>query len=70
MVFYFHGASDSLNHFTQKFFRKRHQVIVVAVGPVEFAGREFRVVGKVDAFVSKLLTNFVYAVETTDDKLL
>jgi len=62
VVFYFHGAGNSLNHFTQQFFCKRHQVIIVTVSPVEFASRKFRVVCKVDTFVSKLFTNFVNAV--------
>ncbi len=69
MVFNFHGAGDSLHHFTQKFFCKRHQVIVVAVSPVEFAGREFRVVSQINTFVSKLFSDFVNAVKTTNDEL-
>ena len=70
MVFNFHGAGDSLHHFTQKFLCKRHQVIVVTVSPVEFTGSEVWVVGQVDAFVSKLFPYFVNAVKATNDKLL
>lgn len=70
MVFNFHGASDRLDHLAEKFLCKRHQVIVVAVSPVEFTGGELWVVGQVDAFVSKLFSYFVNAVKTTNDELL
>jgi len=70
VVFNFHGAGDSLDHFTEKFLCERHQVIVVTVSPVELTGGEFWVVGQVNAFVSKLFSHFIHAVKTTNDELL
>ncbi len=49
MVFDFVATSDVFHHARYHCFSKIHKILIVGVRHVEFAGRELRVVGEVDA---------------------
>ena len=46
------------------------KVVVVSISHVELASSKFRVVGEIDAFISKLSSNLVHSLQTAYDKLL
>ena len=47
-----------------------HQIVVVGVRHVEFAGGKFGIVRQIDAFVTELATNFVDAINATHNQHL
>mmetsp|Transcript_7743 Transcript_7743/g.9319 ORF Transcript_7743/g.9319 Transcript_7743/m.9319 type:complete len:333 (-) Transcript_7743:490-1488(-) len=64
------SAMDRLDHLREELLSEAHEVVVVSVGPIEFAGGELRVMGQIDTLVAELLADLEDAVHTTDDEHL
>lgn len=63
-------TSDVLDEARNQLLGHVHKIKVVGIGPVELAGGEFGVVGKVNAFVSELATDLIDTLQATDDQHL
>lgn len=64
------ATSDVLDETRNQLLRHVHEVVVVSIGPVELAGREFGVVSQVNALVSELATDLIHTFQTTDNEHL
>lgn len=64
------ASGDFLDHLRKHIFGELEQIVEVSVGHVELAARVLGVVGLIDALVTEVLSDFIDAVESTDDQLL
>lgn len=64
------GAGDRLDKATDHLFGEVHQVVHVEKGAVELESGEFRVMGEINVFVSKLPSDLINTLKTTYNQLL
>jgi hypothetical protein len=59
-----------LYHAGHQIFGQAHHVVVVRVGLIELEHGEFRIVGPVHALVPKVVPNFIYPLDSSDQQPL
>lgn len=64
------GALDSQDDTSHHLLGDGHEILVVGVGPIEFAGREFGVVCLIHTLISEILSNLVDPLQATHDQHL
>lgn len=70
MVLNFVRTMNLEDHLREHVLGELHQVVVVSIGPVKFAGSELRVVGEVNALITELLANLKHSVDASDNQHL
>ena len=63
-------AGDVLDETRNKILSDVHDVVHIGISPVELAGGELGVVGKIDPFVTELAAQLVHALKTSDNQHL
>jgi len=64
------GSCNLKNHLRQKLFSKVHEILVISVSPIEFTSSELWIMSHVNTFITELLSDFEYSVNTSYDQLL
>mmetsp|Transcript_11228 Transcript_11228/g.16992 ORF Transcript_11228/g.16992 Transcript_11228/m.16992 type:complete len:393 (+) Transcript_11228:553-1731(+) len=62
-------TSDLLHHSRQKLLSHSHEVVVIRISHVKLTGSKLGVVGLIHLLVSKLATNFIDAIKTSNNQL-
>ena len=61
---------DFLDHRGQKFFRERHQIILVSISPIKLTSCELWVVSQINTFIAELLANLENTIHASNNQHL